>query len=219
MKTVSLSGSPRENVGKKDAKAIRAEKRVPCVIYGGEEQAHFSVDLAEFAKYVYTADVFKFEIDLDGNKVEAILKDLQFDPVTDRIIHADFLEILEGKPVRMEIPMHVTGNSIGVKNGGRLATNFRRIKVLGLPKDFPDYIEMDITPLRIGMSLRIRDIDLPNVTLLHNDDSVVVGVRTARGAIEDELEDEEDEEGEEGEGEEGETSEGEGEKSQEKAEE
>lgn len=197
MKTVSLSGSPRENVGKKDAKSLRAEKRVPCVIYGGEEQTHFSVDLVEFSKYVYTADVFKFELDIDGKKIEAILKDIQFDPVSDRMIHADFLEIVEGKPVRMEIPVHVHGNSIGVKNGGRLSTNFRRIQVMGLPKDFPDYIEMDITSLRIGMSLRIKDINLPNVTLLHNPESVVVGVRTARGAIEDE-------ETEEGEGEEGE---------------
>ncbi len=201
MKTVSLSGSPRENVGKKDAKSLRAEKRVPCVIYGGEKQTHFSVDLIEISKYVYTADVFKFDLDIDGQKVEAILKDIQFDPVTDRMIHADFLEIVDGKPVRMEIPMHVTGNSIGVKNGGRLSTNFRRIQVMGMPKDFPDYIEMDVTPLRIGMSLRIKDINLPDVTLLHNPESVVVGVRTARGAIEDEEteEGEEDEEGEEGE--------------------
>lgn len=116
------------------------------------------------------------------------------DPVTDRMIHADFLEIVEGKPVRMEIPVHVFGNSIGVKNGGRLATNFRRIQVMGLPKDFPEAIEMDITSLRIGTSLRIKDINIPNVTLLHNPESVVVGVRTARGAIEDDVAEEGDEE-------------------------
>lgn len=200
MKTVSLSGSPRESVGKKDAKHLRAENRVPCVVYGGAEQTHFSLDLVELAKYVYTADVYRFELDVAGQKTEAILKDLQFDPVSDRIIHADFLEIVEGRPVKMEIPVHITGNSIGVKNGGRLATNFRRLQVMGLPKDFPDAVELDITPLRIGMSLRIKDVNLPNVTLLHNPESVVVGVRTARGAVEDDLEEgEEDEEGEEGE--------------------
>lgn len=201
MKTVSLSGSPRENVGKKDARSLRSEKRVPCVLYGGDQQYHFSADLAELAKFVYTPDVFTFEIDMDGKKYEAILKDLQFDPVSDRIIHADFLEIIEGKPVKMEIPVGVTGNSIGVRNGGRLARNFRRISVRGLPKDFPDKVVMDITPLRIGQDLRISDIELPDVTILHNPNSIVVAVKTARGAMEDEEgEDEEGEEGEEGEG-------------------
>lgn len=203
MRTVSLSGSPRESVGKKDARALRARKQVPCVLYGGEEQYHFSLDLAELSKFVYTPDVFTYEIKIGGKSYEAILKDLQFHPVTDRIIHADFLEIVEGKEVKMDIPVSLVGNSIGVKNGGRLARNFRRISVKGLPKDFPDNIELDITPLRIGMALRIRDIELPNVTLLHNENSIVVAVKAARGAVEDELEDEEGEEGEEEEGGEG----------------
>ena len=198
MKTVSLSGSLRENVGKKDAKGLRAQGLVPCVVYGGDDQTHFSVNLIAFSKYVYTPDVFKFELDMGGKKVEAILKDLQFDPVSDRIIHADFLQIVDGKPVKMTLPVHISGNSIGVKNGGRLATNFRRITVQGFPKDFPDAIEMDITKLRIGQSLRIKDINLPDVTILHNPESVVVGVRTARGAMEDE--ETEETEGEEGEG-------------------
>jgi|SRR5690554_4905172 len=197
MKKVSLSGSPRENVGKKDAKSLRAQDQVPCVVYGGKEQSHFSVDLIQLSKYVYTPDVFSFELDVNGKKVNAILKDLQFDPVSDRIIHADFLEIVPGKPVKMELPVHVEGNSIGVKNGGRLSTNFRRISVQGMPEDFPDAIVMDITKLRIGESLRIKDIDLPNVTFLHDDEAVVVGVRTARGAVDDDGEDEEGAEGEE----------------------
>lgn len=198
MKTVSLSGSPRENVGKKDAKNLRSAGQVPCVVYGGKEQAHFSVDLIELSKYVYTPDVFRFELDINGSKTEAILKDLQFDPVTDRIIHADFLEIVDGKPVKLEIPVHIIGNSIGVRNGGRLSVAYRRLMVLGLPKDFPDAIEMDITKLRIGESLRIKDINLPNVTFLHDSEAVVVGVRTARGAVDTGEEEEEGEEGEEG---------------------
>ena len=198
MKTVSLSGSPRENVGKKDAKSLRAQGQIPCVVYGGKEQSHFSVNLIQLSKYVYTPDVFSFELELDGKKVTAILKDLQFDPVSDRIVHADFLEVVEGKPVKMELPVHVIGNSIGVKNGGRLSTAFRRITVQGNPKDFPDAIEMDITKLRIGDSLRIKDIKLPNVTFLHDEEAVIVGVRTARGAMDEEEEAEEGEEGEEG---------------------
>ena len=203
MQTVSLSGSSRESVGKKDARDLRGRKLVPSVLYGGEKQYHFSLDLIDLEKYVYTPDVFTFEISISGEKHEAILKDLQFHPVTDKIIHADFLEIIEGKEVKLDIPVSLVGNSIGVRNGGRLARNFRRISVRGLPKDFPDNIELDITPLRIGMALRISDIDLPNVTLLHDPESIVVAVKAARGALEDELE-EEGEEGEEGEGEAGE---------------
>ncbi|MFN2430051.1 MAG: 50S ribosomal protein L25/general stress protein Ctc [Cryomorphaceae bacterium] len=210
MKTVSLSGSSRKNVGKKDASALRSSGQVPCVIYGGKEQAHFSVDLVELGKYVYTPDVFRFELEIDGKKTEAILKDMQFHPVTDEIIHADFLEIIEGKPVKMKLPVRVIGNAIGVKNGGVLATNFRRVDVLGLAKDFPDSVVVDISHLRIGMAVRVNEIQYPGVTLLHNDNSIVVAVKNARGAIEDELEDEEGEEGEEGaEGAEGEESSGE----------
>ncbi|MCA1752195.1 MAG: 50S ribosomal protein L25 [Cryomorphaceae bacterium] len=208
MKTVSLSGSPRENVGKKDAAHLRAEKRVPAVVYGGDDQTHFSLELMEFSKYVYTADVYRFELEIGGKKVEAILKDLQFHPVSDRIIHADFLEVIEGKPVKMELPVRITGSSIGVRNGGRLAVLFRRIKIAGMPKDFPEFAELDITKLRIGMALRIKDITIPGATILHNPDSVVVAVKRARGAMEDEEEDEEGEEGEEGEGGEGEGAEG-----------
>ncbi len=195
MKTVSLSGSPRENVGKKDASKVRSEGRVPCVVYGGESQTHFSVDQVAFSKFVFTPDVFRFELEIDGKKVDAILKDLQFDPVTDQVIHADFLEIIEGKAVKMELPVRITGNAIGVRNGGRLATNFRRIKVNGMPADFPDVVSLDITKLRIGQSLRIKDIELPGVSILHNPQSVVVAIKNARGAV-DEGE-EEDEEGEE----------------------
>lgn len=193
MKTVSLSGSPRENVGKKDASQVRAEGGVPCVVYGGKEQIHFSTNLIAFSKFVYTPDVFKFELEIGGKKVEAILKDLQFDPVTDRIIHADFLEIIEGKTVKMELPVKLNGNPLGVRNGGRLATNFRRINVSGLPKDFPEAVELEISDLRINQSIRIKDVELPGVTILHNPESIVVAVRTARGAVD------EDEEGEEGE--------------------
>lgn len=198
MKTVSLSGSSRKNVGKKDASEVRANGGVPCVVYGGSEQIHFSVNEIAFSKFVFTPDVFKFELEIDGKKVEAILKDLQFDPITDRVIHADFLEIVDGKIVKMELPVRITGNAIGVRNGGRLAVNFRRVKVSGIPADFPEAIELDITKLRIGRSIRIKEISVPGVTLLHNPEAVVVAVKTARGAVDEGEEEEEGEEGAEG---------------------
>ncbi len=198
MKKVSLSGSPRENVGKKDAKQVRTAGLVPAVLYGGEKQIPFSINLIEFSKYVYTPDVFAFEIDVDGKKYKAILKDLQFHPVTDRIIHADFLELVADRPVKMELPVRITGSSIGVRNGGKLGVNFRRIKVNGVPDTFPDVVELDITNLRIGQSLRVKDLDLKDITVMHDPEAVVVGVRRARGAMDDAADAEEGEEAAEG---------------------
>jgi large subunit ribosomal protein L25 len=200
MKTVSLSGSPREGVGKRDAAALRSEERVPCVLYGGDEQYHFSVEALALSRTIFSPDVFIYELDLGGKQVEAIVKEIQFHPVTDEVVHIDFLEIVDGKPVKLELPLRVTGNSIGVRNGGRLAINFRRIKVKGLPKKLPDAIELDITKLRIGHAIRVNEISLDGATVLHDPNAVVVSVKTAVGAVEDEEEDEA-EEGEEGEGE------------------
>ena len=196
MKKVSLSGSLRENVGKKDAKQIRSEKKVPCVLYGGKEQIHFAVPDIDLDKAVFTPEVFRINIDLDGKSYDAVIKDIQFHPVTDAVLHCDFLELIDNKPVKIELPVRVTGNSIGVKNGGKLGINFRRIKVSGLPKDFPDAISLDITNLRIGQGVRVKEIDLPGVTILQNPQAVVVAVRRARGAI-DELVAEEEEGAEE----------------------
>ena len=198
MKTVSLSGSPRENVGKKDASLVRAEGNIPCVIYGGEDQKHFSINAIDFNKFIYTPDVFIYELDLGGTKVKAIIRDIQFHPVTDETIHVDFLELIEGKPVRMELPLRLSGNSIGVRNGGRLLSNFRRVNIKGIPADLPEAVEVDISKLRIGQFIRVEDLSLPSATILHNPKAVVVGVKMARGAV-----DEDEEEGEEGESAEG----------------
>jgi large subunit ribosomal protein L25 len=207
MKTVSLSGSPRENVGKKDASLVRAEGKIPCVLYGGDDQKHFSINYIEFNKYIYTPDVYIYELDLNGTKVSAIIRDIQFHPVTDETIHVDFLELVEGKSVRMELPLKLTGNPVGVRNGGRLLANFRRVNIKGIPADLPEAVIVDISKLRIGQFIRISDLTLPSATILHNPNNVVVGVKMARGAMDEEEED--DEEGEEGE-EGAEGSEGEG---------
>ncbi|MCH2214715.1 MAG: 50S ribosomal protein L25/general stress protein Ctc [Flavobacteriales bacterium] len=193
MKTVSLSGSPRENVGKKDASHLRADGKVPCVLYGGDDQKHFSIDRIQFDKFVYTPDVFIYELEIGGEKINAIVRDVQFHPVTDETLHVDFFQLIDGKTVKMELPLKLTGNAIGVRNGGRLMSNFRRIKIKGIPAELPDAVEVDITKLRIGHFIRIEDLKLPSATIMHNPKSVVVGVKMARGAVD------EDEEGEEGE--------------------
>jgi len=198
MKTVSLSGSPRENVGKKDASLLRTEGKVPCVLYGGDDQKHFAIDRILFDKFIYTPDVFIYELEIGGEKVNAIIRDIQFHPVTDETIHVDFLQLIEGKTVKMELPLKLVGNSIGVRNGGRLMSNFRRIKIKGIPADLPDAVEVEIAKLRIGQFIRIEDLELPSATIMHNPKSVVVGVKMARGAVDED--DEEDEEGGEGDG-------------------
>ncbi len=183
MKTVSLSGLPREGVGKKDAATLRAQGRVPAVIYGGDKQIHFSVNLIQFSKFVYTPDVFKFQIEVDGQEYEAILKDLQFDPVKDRMIHVDFMQLLPGRAVKIDLPLRIAGSSIGVRNGGKLNVNFRRIMVKGFPDKLPEVFELDITKLKIGQSLRIKDLKGAGIDILHAPDAVVVAVRRARGAV------------------------------------
>ena len=197
MKALSLSGSPRENVGKKDAKALRADGLVPAVVYGAKEQLHIAVKHTDFEKFVFTPNVYFIDLDVNGDKRRVIIQDYQQHPVTDNIVHVDFLELIDDKPVRMEIPVKLTGNAIGVINGGRLAKTFRRLRVQGLPGDIPDNVEIDISKLRIGMAVRVSDLN-EKVEFLHPQNQVVVAVKAARGAVDDLDEEEEGEEGEEG---------------------
>jgi large subunit ribosomal protein L25 len=185
MKTVQLSGSPRANVGKKDAKAVRNSGQVPCVLYGTGEQIYFSVRNIDIQKIVFSPDVYKIELDVEGTKKTAIIQELQMHPVKDTVQHVDFLELVDNKPVKVGIPVRTTGRSRGVLNGGRLQQVFRRLSVQALPADLPSEIEIDITPLRIGQSRRVRDIQIPGVTMLDPQDAVVVSVKMARGAVAD----------------------------------
>lgn len=193
MKIVQLSGSLRASVGKKATKAVRNGGGVPCVLYGSGEQTCFSVRSVDIEKLIFSPNVYQIELDIDGTKKMAIIQAKQMHPLTDKPTHVDFLELFDDKPVKVGIPIRVTGRSRGVLNGGRLMTIFRTLKVEGLPKDLPNEVEIDITPLRIGQSLRVRDIDMPGVKTLENESAVVVSVKMSRGAV-----DEDDEEEEEG---------------------
>lgn len=212
MKKAQLSGSLRSNVGKKDAKAVRNAGRVPCVLYGSGEQTHFSVRSVDIEKIIFSPDVFRIEIDIDGTKKMAIIQEKQMHPVTDKPRHIDFLELDDKKEVKVSLPVRTTGSAIGVMNGGRLRVPHRMLRVLGTPGNIPESITLDVTELRIGSSVRVSELELKNVTLLEPADAVVVGVKMARGAAEDEAEDdgaEGTEEGAEGEGAEGEAKDGE----------
>ena len=180
MKSVKLSGSLRTNVGKVDAKAIRLKGLVPCVIYGGTEQIHFQADERAFKPVIFTPNAHIVEIDLDGKVYKTVLQEAQYHKVTDKLIHADFLQIVEGKPVTANIPVVLTGQSEGVKKGGKLVLKMRKLKVRGIAADLPDSIEVSISKLDIGNSVSVGDITIEGATLLNAKNVSVVSVTTTR---------------------------------------
>ena len=185
MKSVSLSGSRRENVGKKDAKKHRRDGKIPCVLYGGNEQIHFAVDDKAFSKLLFTPEVNLIRVNIDGSEYETIIQDVQYHPVTDRTLHVDFLQIHPDKPVTIGIPVNFSGTPKGVLKGGKLIRKARKLKVKALAKDLPDTIEIDITELEIGDSVKVSDITRDNVMFLDPATNVIVGVRTARTVVEE----------------------------------
>ncbi len=202
MKTVSLSGSPRVSVGKKGATSLRNEGRIPSVVYGGKDQIHFSILENEAKKLVFTPNVYLIELDIDGKKSKVILQETQIHPVTDRILHLDFLEIFDDAPFKLSLPVRLEGFSRGVRNGGKLTQNFRKLRVFGLAKDMPDAVSIDISPIKIGDKVRVTDLNVSGLNFLDPKNAVVVGVQTARVIIEEEEEEEDTEttEGEESKG-------------------
>jgi len=197
MKSITINGSQREGVGKKATKALRNAGQVPCVLYGGDQNVHFSAPELAFSKLVYTPNAHTVVIAIEnGETYDAVLQDIQFHPVSDRILHVDFYRLFEDKEIAMDIPVHVIGTSKGVLNGGILRKNRRKLRVKALPKNLPDFLEADITPLKIGGKLYVTALEGEDYTILHTDNTVVVQIKTARAAVvEDDDEDEELEEG------------------------
>lgn len=180
MKTIEIQGLKRSDLTKQSLKAIRLNEEVPCVLYGGAEPIHFSVTLSQFKGLVYTPNVYIVKVVIDGKGYSCVMQDVQFHPVNDIIQHVDFLEISENTPVTINVPIKVTGASEGVKQGGKLVTKVRRLKVKALPKQLPDFVNLDITPLKIGGSIRVRDLKLDGVEFLDSPANVVIAVRTTR---------------------------------------
>jgi large subunit ribosomal protein L25 len=185
MKTVSLSGSPRASVGKTDANALRAEGRVPCVIYGGGEQIHFSADERHFKDIIYTPETNLVEIELDGKKFRTVLQEAQFHRITDKLIHVDFLKVIDDKPVTVQLPVKTTGQAQGVKDGGKLVIKMRKVKVKGLISKMPAGIELNVEKLGIGKSISAGDIHIDGLTILHPKNISIVSVQTQRAAVEE----------------------------------
>jgi len=182
MKTFDLNGKLRETTGKKDSKKVRNEGNVPCVLYGTDNPVHFYVVKNELLKLIYTPSVYIVNLDVEGQKHLAIMKDLQFDPVSDEVIHIDFKKVFDDKPVKIEVPVAVQGFAKGIRKGGKLQVELRRLKVMALVKDLPDEITIDVSELDLGQSLRVNDIQLENVVILNQKSVPVIRIMITRAA-------------------------------------
>jgi len=180
MKSIAISGSPRENVGKRDAKELRYEGKVPAVLYGGKNQLHFSVSASDLKSLVYTPEVSFVALEVAGVKAQAIIQDVHFHPLTDLPLHVDFLELDEKKPVVMQIPVKLTGTSPGVKTGGKLVQKLRKLRVKALPKDMPQYVEVSIEKLDVGKSVAVGELEFDKFKVTNNADDTIVSVTMSR---------------------------------------
>jgi large subunit ribosomal protein L25 len=198
MKSITIKGSKRESVGKKSSKALRNAGMIPCVIYGGDSTIQFSAAATEFKPLIYTPNVFTAKIELeDGVTINAVVQDIQFHPVSDKILHIDFYQLFEDKEITMNIPVKLVGTAPGVIKGGALRFNLRKLRVKALPANLPDFINANISKLKIGSKLYVTALKNDAYTIMHPDNTVVAQVRMARSAAKGGAEDDDEEEGEE----------------------
>jgi len=195
MKSITINGSKREHVGKVATKALRNAGKVPCVIYGGESPVHFSAEEVAFSKLVYTADAHTVVVVLeDGTKIDAVMQDIQFHPVSDKILHVDFFQLHPGKEINMIIPVKIIGTAPGVKNqGGNLSRNKRKLTVRAIPKNLPDFLTADISELKLNDSITVADLSEDTFKILHPETQVVCQVKMSRASMSIEQDEDEDE--------------------------
>lgn len=182
MQTFDLNVSKREVAGKKAIKALRAEEKIPAILYGGEKEVALAVSEAAVKNLIWTPNIYIVNLSIDGEKRQAILKDIQFHPVSGKILHIDFLEVLPEKPVTIAIPVVLEGNSEGVKAGGKLQLEMRKLNVRGLSKDLPDTLKIDITNLGLGKVIKVGELSYENLEVLNAKQAVVVAVKLTRAA-------------------------------------
>lgn len=182
MRTIEITGSFRKELGKKSSRDLRNSNNVPCVIYGGKENVHFFSHENNFNKLVYTPDAHLVKLSIEGKEYKAVMKEIQFHPVTDKIIHIDFTEVSENKPITINIPVRITGDAVGVKAGGKLRVKMRSLSVKGLVNDIPEYLTVDVTNLQIHESVKVGDLSFDKIELLDPRKLMVVSVATSRVA-------------------------------------
>lgn len=182
MKTIEIKGRKREVFGKKESKKARREGEVPCVIYGSGETVHFSVIEKDLKDLIYTPNSYIITFDIDGTKEIGVMREVQYHPVRESILHIDFYRVVEGKPVAIDIPVKLFGNSEGVKLGGKLMLSKRKIRVVGLAKDLPDTLDIDVTDLGLGKSVFVGDLSYKNLTVLTPASTAICAVKMTRAA-------------------------------------
>ncbi|MBN2166334.1 MAG: 50S ribosomal protein L25/general stress protein Ctc [Marinilabiliaceae bacterium] len=182
MKTIELTASKRSDVGKSSTKQLRKNEQVPCVLYGGKETIHFAAPTKSFNKLIFTPNVYIISLNIDDQKVNAIIKDIQYHPVSDEVQHIDFLQISDDKPVTIEIPVKLNGFAEGVKAGGKLQLEMRKLRVKGLSKYLPDTLDIDINNLGLGKTIKVGQLEFDNLELLNAKNAVVVAVKLTRAA-------------------------------------
>ena len=199
MKTLEIIGYKRANLGKSESKKLREEGNVPCVIYGGDEQVHFYAPMILFRPLVYSPEIYYVELNIEGKIYNCILQDIQFHPVSEMILHVDFMELNDKKPIKMQVPVKFFGDSPGIRAGGKLMINTRTLLVRALPKDMPESIELDISEITLGQTIKVREVEIDNFEILNSPQVSIASVSIPRAAkLGDEEEEEELEEGEEG---------------------
>lgn len=201
MKTLEIIGYKRANLGKSESKKLREEGNVPCVIYGGEEQVHFYAPMILFRPLVYSPEVYFVELNIEGRIYNCILQDIQFHPVSEMILHVDFMELHDDKPIKMQVPVKFFGDSPGIRAGGKLMINTRTLLVRALPKDMPESIDLDISEITLGQTIKVKEVKTDNFEIQNSPQVSIASVsipRAAKLGDEEELEEEGLEEGEEG---------------------
>jgi len=182
MESLTVKAQKRATVGKKESKRLRAQKLIPAVLYGKDEPVHLTVSFNEIRKLVYTPNVYLVNLDIDGEVRKAIIQDMQWHPVEEQILHIDFIRVEEDKPVKISIPVKITGTSKGIKSGGRLKTNMRKLRIKALSENLPDTIDIDVTELEIGDSIKVGELQRENLEFLDNKSNLIVGVVSTRVA-------------------------------------
>lgn len=182
MQVFELKGELRTDLGKKATKVLREENKVPCVLYGGKENVHFSVVEKDLSKLVYTPLVYLVKVTVDGNSYDAVMREIQFHPVTDRILHIDFYQISAEKPVIMEVPVKLNGFAEGVQAGGKLVQVVRKLKVKALPANLPGEVELDVTTLGLGKSIKVKELSFDNFEVVNAKEVVIAQVKVTRAS-------------------------------------
>ena len=185
MKSIAISGTRRAAQTKQETKQLRAEGKIPCVLYGGKEQLHFSAPVLALKPLVYSPEVYTVDLDIDGTPHKAVMRDLQFHPINDKLLHIDFVEISDDKKVVMDIPVKITGSAVGVRQGGTLRTKMRMLKVSALPKDLPDSVTIKIDDLNIGDSVFVSDMKMDGVEFLDRPNNAITAVKITRVVVEE----------------------------------